>query len=139
MIVSNATQDDVKTMKYFFLEIKADASSMDVTDVFESVLKNCHIQSNFDDTEVTKDNDKDGMLGSLRLQPTQSLMDKISELEFLVQMNVGNVILGQTDSGKSSIAKGLFQQNNDKNVGHYRIFPGCTSLNVCTEMLYRMP
>ena len=45
MIVSNATQDDIKTMKYFFLEIKADASSMDVTDVFESVLKNCHIQS----------------------------------------------------------------------------------------------
>ena len=39
MIVSNATEDDIKTMKYFFLEIKADASSMDVTDVFESVLK----------------------------------------------------------------------------------------------------
>ena len=55
---------------------------MDVTDVFESVLKNCHIQSNFDDTEVTKDNNRDGLLGSLRLQPTQSLMDKISELEF---------------------------------------------------------
>ena len=54
-------------------------------------------------------------------------MNKISELEFLVQMNVGNVILGQTDSGKSSIAKGLFQQNKDKYVGHYRIFPGCTS------------
>ena len=39
MIVSNTTQDDVKTMKYFFLEIKADDSSMDATDVFENVLK----------------------------------------------------------------------------------------------------
>ena len=127
MIVSNATEDDIKTMKYFFLEIKADASSMDITDVFESVLKKLSYSIEFDDTEFTEDNNRDGVLGSLRLQPTQSLMDKISELEFLVQMNVGNVILGQTDSGKSSIAKGLFQQNDDKNVHHYRIFPGCTS------------
>ena len=65
-------------------------------------------------------------------------MDKISELEFLVQMNVGNVILGQTDSGKSSIAKGLFQQNDDKNVHHLE-FSRMYFLNVYGNAVQNAP
>ena len=40
-----------------------------------------------------------------------------------------NVVMSFLDKQirKSSIAEGFFQQNKDKYVGHYRIFPGCTS------------